>query len=195
MRSNPLQWPAGRPRTETPRYSQFKATLQEAERGVYYQLQQLGAEEVVITSNLRAARNGIPNTRQTAEDTGIAVYFDYNGERHCMAIDRYVYFWENMRAIEKSIEALRGLERWGGAEIVKTSLGGFKELPANAIITPPPTVRPWYDILEVQPVASHEVVEGAYKRLLHKVHPDKGGSSAAFMELQGAWKEYMEQRG
>jgi hypothetical protein len=194
MRSNPLQWPAGRPRTARPRFSQFKATLQEAERGVYYQLEMLGAEEVIITSNLRAGRGGIPSTRQTAEDTGIAVYFNYNGERHCMAIDRYMYFWENMRAIEKSLEAIRGLERWGGAEIVKTSLGGFKELPANAIITAP-AGRAWYDILEVQPTASREVVEGAYKRLLHKVHPDKGGNDAAFMELQNAWKEYMGQKG
>jgi len=192
MRSSPLLWPAGRPRTVHPKHSAFSSTLQEAEHGIYWQLGMLGAEKVIITSNLHVGKNGLPNIRQTAEDTGIAVYFDYKDSRHCMAIDRYVYFWENMRAIEKSLEAIRGLERWGGAEIVETSLGGFKELPMNAIITPPPASRPWYDVLEVQQIASKDVIEAAYKRLVHKRHADKGGSSMAFIELQNAFREGME---
>jgi hypothetical protein len=129
--------------------------LEKAEKGIAHQLKLLKATNSVITSNLISRADGAPAARQLADDTGIAVYFDYNGERHCRAIDRYKYFWENMRAIEKNIEAIRGLERWGGAEIVKTSLGGFKELPAQAIVTPY-TAKPWHEVLEVSPNASKD---------------------------------------
>lgn len=191
-RSSPLLWPMGRARTRVPITSKFDSSLSASERGVYKQIALLGGTNVIISSNLSVGRGGQILERQTAEDTGIAVYFDYNGSRHCVAIDRYRYFWENMRAIEKSIEALRGLERWGGAEIVKTSLGGFKELPANAIVTPY-TARPWHEMLEVLPTASMDIVEAAYKRKLHSAHPDKGGDTAAFMAVQAAFKQAKEQ--
>jgi hypothetical protein len=192
--SYPLLWPIGRPRTQYPKHSVFSASLYEAINGVNYQLHLLGASNVSITSNMRLGASSQLLSRQTSEDTGIAVYFDYDGSRHVVAIDRFQEFWENMRAIEKSLEAIRGLERWGGAEIVKTSLGGFKELPQNAIIMQE-TIRNWWDVLQVSQKAEIEIIEAAYKRLLHKTHPDKGGSVDAFQEVQQAYKQAKEGKG
>ncbi len=36
-------------------------------------------------------------------------------------------------------------------------------------------MRSYYDILEVSPSASDEVIRGAYKYLVQKWHPDKNG--------------------
>jgi hypothetical protein len=192
--SYPLVWPTGRPRTEHPRHSVFKASLYEATNGVNYQLHLLGASNVSITSNMRLGASSQLLSRQTSEDTGIAVYFDYDGSRHVVAIDRFCAFWENMRAIEKSLEALRGLERWGGAEIVKTSLGGFKELPQTIIVTQE-TRRQWWDVLQVSQSADWDIIEAAYKRLLHKTHPDKGGTAHTFQEVQQAYRQAKEGKG
>lgn len=54
------------------------------------------------------------------------------------------------------------------------------------------TVRAWWEVLQVSQTADMDVIEAAHKKLLHKVHPDKGGSDAAFMELQDAFKQAKE---
>lgn len=37
-----------------------------------------------------------------------------------------------------------------------------------------------------------DMIEAAYMRLLHKVHPDKAGSNVAFQELQNAFRQAKE---
>ncbi len=47
------------------------------------------------------------------------------------------------------------------------------------------------DILQVHPSASIEVIKAAYKALGLKKHPDKGGSTKEFQQLQGAYERML----
>jgi DnaJ-domain-containing protein 1 len=125
------------------------------------------------------------------EDPGVAVYFRLNGEQQCIPCDKWSSVPDNLHAIELTISALRGLERWGAKEMVNAAFRGFKALP-ETIIMGEHTARAWWEVLQVSQNADWEVIEAAYKRLLHKVHPDKGGSDFAFQELQNAFKQAKE---
>lgn len=61
-----------------------------------------------------------------------------------------------MRAIEKTIEALRGLERWGAKEMVNAPFRGFKALPASVTATLARSV-------EVSPTAGPDIIRAAYR--------------------------------
>ena len=72
--------------------------------------------------------------------------------------------WENMRALGKTIEAMRGIERWGAHEVIDQMFEGFTALPPpDKMTTPPPMHKAWHEVLEVSPNASPEVVHAAYK--------------------------------
>jgi curved DNA-binding protein CbpA len=49
--------------------------------------------------------------------------------------------------------------------------------------------RPWAEVLGVPPHASRETIDTAYRRLARQRHPDSGGDTAAFQELQAAYEE------
>ncbi|MET4003899.1 hypothetical protein ABIB48_002637 [Arthrobacter sp. UYCu511] len=124
----------------------------------------------------------------TPEDKGVAVYFTLNGEDQCFPCDRWNGVADNLHAIALSIGALRGLDRWGAKEMVNAAFRGFKALPAATIVTPY-QARLWYEVLEVAPTASPEVIKAAYRQQLLKHHPDQGGERQAFEEVQKAFRE------
>lgn len=186
----PLQWPPGWPRAKYTSYSKFgEFTFERMRMEVLRELGLLKATEIVISSNLRLRQDGFPYSDQRQpEDVGIAVYFKLNGEGQCIPCDKWHKVEDNLRAIVKTIEALRGIERWGAKEMVNAAFRGFKALPSSTIVTPYQS-RLWYDVLEVQPNASAEVIKAAYRQKLLKHHPDHGGEVAAFNEVQKAYKE------
>lgn len=185
----PLQWPASWPRTNTPNPARFQTSFARARNQLMRELDLLGATDIIISSNIELRRDGLPyaNQRQP-EDVGIAVYFKLDGEDQCVPCDKWTRTEDNMQAIRKTIEALRGLDRWGAKEMVNAAFRGFKALP-EAIIVGEHTARAWWEVLEVSQDASPEIIKAAYKQLLHKAHPDKGGSDWAFQELQKAYQE------
>lgn len=189
----PLYWPDHWPRTEYPVYSQFRSpTVASSRNLVLDELDRLGADRIVISSNMELNKNGYPSAQQRRmNDTGVAVYFHLNGEERCIPSDKYITVEENLHAVGRTIQALRSLERWGTGQIMEAAFRGFKALP-ESIIVGAGTTRAWYEVLEVSQEASMDVIDAVYKRLLHKVHPDKGGSTAAFSELQKAFKEAKE---
>jgi DnaJ-domain-containing protein 1 len=190
----PLSWPMGWPRSERPQWSSFKVTQDQAQRGIARELALLGATSVLISTNIPLRKDGLPysNFRQPS-DQGVAVYFHLNGNQQCIPCDKWRTVAENMRAIELTVAALRGLSRWGAKEMVTAAFAGFKALPANATVAPQVPTRPWHEVLEVAPTASKEIREAAYRSLLKRVHPDiPGGSETAFMELQRAFKEAIQ---
>jgi hypothetical protein len=126
------------------------------------------------------------------DDRGVAVYFNLNGEQQCIPCDKWSHVQDNLQAIRLTVEALRGLERWGAKEMVNAAFRGFKALPESAIVTPF-TARAWYEVLEVSPNASSETIKAAYRSMLHKHHPDKGGDELQFKEVQRAYQEAQAQ--
>lgn len=187
----PLTWPAGWPRTRHPRASRFDTSRHRAQNMIINELERLGAKSIVISTNLELRRDGLPYTKQThLDDQGVAVYFMLNGNEQCMPCDRWASIAENMQAIAKSIEALRGLDRWGAREMVDAAFRGFKALPVGAIV-PPRVQRPWHEVLEVSPTASPDVIRAAWKQLVLKYHPDNKntGDEQNFTEVQDAYRQ------
>jgi hypothetical protein len=97
--------------------------------------------------------------------------------------DKWDSIRDNLHAVAKTIEALRGVERWGTGEMVDAAFAGFTAIPASATAgIPVRPRRPWYEVLG-------EVVEAAGKAMQSKTHPDAGGSEAEFQEVQDAIRE------
>lgn len=186
----PLQYPAGWSRSQTQQISKFgRYTFEQMRTEVLRELKLLGATDVIISSNLRLRQDGYPYSGQRQpEDTGIAVYFKLEGQDQCIPCDKWHRVEDNMRAIAKTIEALRGIERWGAKEMVNAAFRGFKALPEATIVTPY-QARAWYEVLEVSQNAGIDVIRAAYRAKLKIVHPDVGGSAEEFMELEKAYRE------
>ena len=151
----PLSWPAAWPRTASHlrRAAKFgrqvHGTYQSGsswsriERGVsvaegtgrvQLELERLGVmrDDVVISTNMELRRDGLPRSdRRAPQDPGVAVYWTLDGEKQCIAADIYQTVGENLAAIAASVDALRAIERHGGAQILKRAFLGLKALPAS----------------------------------------------------------------
>ena len=187
----PLTWPAGWPRTQNPGRPKFESkTIDWEARDIVRELRLMQATNIIINSNMQYRNDGLPYTRQNVSDTGVAVYFKLNGEDQCIPCDKWARLEDNLRAIAKTINAMRGIERWGAKEMVNAAFRGFKALPAS-IITPAPH-RDWWVVLGVSEHANALEVKSAYREALKLHHPDAGGNAADFKEIQDAYKEWQE---
>jgi len=163
----PLKWPNAWPRTEVRARggAGFRTTLDKACKNLVHELRLFGATALVIASNVPLRRDGRPYADGDPEDPGCAVWFEKDGEQRCIAADRWNHVAHNMQALAKSIEAMRGLERWGTGQILKRTLDAFLALPApsgGAGVTFPDSGKWWLN-LGVQPDAPLSVCEAAYK--------------------------------
>jgi len=197
IESFPLHWPVGRGRTAN--YSRRNGHLNKMPAGRVRQLlsselRKMGVSDYVISSNVAIRRDGLPYANQKApEDPGVVLYFTRKGVDIAISCDAWQTVDANLRAVGLTIEAIRGMERWGTEEMIDRAFTGFKALP-EAIIVTEHTSRTWWEVLQVSQSADWDIIEAAYKRMLHKTHPDKGGSDSAFQELQNAFKQAKEQR-
>jgi DnaJ-domain-containing protein 1 len=96
------------------------------------------------------------------------------------ACDRWLKIEHNMQAIAKTIEALRGIARWGTGDMLEAAFTGFAALAA------PGSKRHWREVLGVAPGADMALVRAAYRTLASRHHPDKGGSHETMAELNAA---------
>lgn len=155
------------------------------------QLYRVPPDSIVISTNLRTRGDGLPysNARQP-EDPGVAVYFELDGEAHCSPCDKWDRVADNLAAIAKHIEATRGQERWGVADV--RSSFKFAALPS------PETAggTPWYEVLGVPRDTAPADVQLAYRRAAARAHPDRPeGSDDAFDRVQRAWEQARQELG
>ena len=87
-----------------------------------------------------------------------------------------------MVAIRKTIEAIRGIERWGASDMMNRAFQGFVALEH--------TGSHWSDVLGVARNADPELVKHTYKQLRSRYHPDNGGDPDKFNAVLKAWEEY-----
>jgi hypothetical protein len=126
----PLQWPDGLPRTERKASSQFRSSLSAALKNVKSSLELFAKDsgkqvtEIVLSSNVGGLDVGQP------ADTGVAAWFEWDGQQRCIAVDRYPKVEDNLQAIHHIIEARRTEMRHGGLHIVRQTFKGFTALPA-----------------------------------------------------------------
>jgi hypothetical protein len=200
----PLQWPAGWPRTpagatKPGRFamkssgksflSMTDITIAEATRRVLGELDRMGIDrqDVVISTNLTLRLDGLPRSGQAApRDAGAAVYWETSkGERRVMAIDQYGKVEENLAAIAATLDAMRAIERHGGAQILDRAFTGFTALPA------PAAAKAWREVMIFgESTPTREQLRQRYRELARTRHPDRaGGSDAAMSELNVALAE------
>jgi len=174
----PLTWPPGKARQRYPEEARFRCTLGVAIREVQAEVSRLGGRDLIISSNLPLRRDGVPyaNASQPS-DRGVAVYFNYKKKPMCFACDRWKKIEDNVRAIAKTIDALRGIERWGSGQMVEQAFTGFAALPAPE--------QPW-QVLGVSSHATADEVRSAYRRLASDFHPDRGGDEQKMMRINAA---------
>lgn len=172
-RRYPLVWPEGWPRTPAwQRVSApFKVTPAQARDEMLRELDLLGARDVIISSDQRLNRDGSLSTaRYQLLDTGVAVYFTRKGTEVVLACDQYDDLHHNIRAIGKTIEALRGIERWGASDMLDRAFTGFTALAAP---------EQWWDVLGVSPAATSAEINAAWRAKMRDAHPDRAGGSDA----------------
>lgn len=214
----PLQWPVGwkrtpassrgvgrfnKKRTQTTRYGDGTThswqrsedvTIGEATNRLLAELERMGVREydVVISSNLQLRLDGLPRSGQAQPaDPGVAVYWRDAGRDRCMAIDLYSKVEQNIAALAATIDAMRAIERHGGASILDRAFTGFTALPAPIVAG---MSRPWWEVLQVPRDAKREDVKAAYRRLASAAHPDKeGGSHERMAELNAAQEQALKE--
>ena len=181
----PLHWPNGWPRTKNPQRSRFDVSMATARDGLFAEIARMSGSYPVLSSNLELRNDGLPRAQQREPiDAGVAVYFMRKGKQMVFACDRWDRAKDNVRAIEKTIEAMRGIERWGASDMLERAFSAFEALPAPGSMVK----RSWRDILGFEPDRrpTKEDIESAYRAKAKKAHPDAGGSNDAMAELNEA---------
>lgn len=170
-------------------------------------------DNLVISTNLLLRLDGLPRSSQRdPDDPGVAVYWSDpampGNPPRCMAIDRYDRVADNLAAVAATLDAMRAIERHGGAAVLERAFTGFTALPA------PEVKDPWWEVLgwrtramllsagvdrgllqSCNPFeAERQLVVDAYRRLRSKHHPDKpGGDAAEFRRVQAAYDQYQQE--
>lgn len=208
----PLFWPQGWKRTLS--YSRTRAKFGKrtfVDRGVNDQGQRMGwhtkgalsinqgtervlnvldqmgfNKSVIISSNLALRNDGLPRSGQREpDDPGVAVFWGNGVQARCIAVDQYDRVADNLAAIAATLEAMRAIERHGGAAILERAFTGFVALPAP---------ESWWQVLGLSgPNVSREEIEQMHRRLIMQHHPDRGGDADQAARINRARDQGLEQ--
>jgi hypothetical protein len=202
----PLTWPAGWKRCQVRTRAKFKGragkwgsesgqftpaqalTIDQATRRVIDELRRFGIPDwnVIVSTNLELRNDGLPRSNQRAPaDPGAAVYWKDGKQERCIAVDRYDRVADNLAAIAATLDAMRAIERHGGAAILDRAFTGFTALPAPE--------QP-FQVLGVGANASREEIERAFRLLASKHHPDRGGDAGTMSRINQARDAMLEGR-
>ncbi len=192
------EWP-GKP---TPPWEQgmspFSAKYNQTLDLLEYELGRLGARDVLIQAYLKREdirNDGWPRADARPSRPGVIVSFDVpqpeqGGKRINMAFpcDRFNRMEDNIRAIAKSLEALRMVDRYGVTRNSEQYRGFAQLLEAKAW-----TVDESAAFLEVKTgIPAHVIVHfasnyrAAYREAAKSMHPDQGGNPHEWKLLQDA---------
>jgi hypothetical protein len=174
-RAYPLQWPKSWPRTAHDKResgSQFKQTLSGALAGLREEIRRLGGKNLVLSSNYTLGN-------EHPKEQAVVAYFEYDGKQVAIPCDRWAKLEANVRAIALTIQAMRGIERWGAKHMIAAMFTGFRALHERS------GEDPW-EILGVSDGATEKQILDAYRDKAKIAHPDHGGSSADFNRITEA---------
>lgn len=190
----PLFWPSGWPRARGRQSASFGVMREqsgqnyksrkalnatEATRRLEAELERLGAKEPLLSTNQELTLSGMPKSGSEPGDPGAAVFFKYKGKDVALACDKWDRLADNIAALAKHIEAMRGMDRWG--------VGTVEQLFTGYIALPAP--EQWWNVLGCLRTAPRDVVERARRRAASLAHPDQGGSDAAMARVNAAWEQ------
>lgn len=209
----PLQWPAGWKRTDysdrreakfgKARYKQGDRwvsaralTVSEACERVLAELVRMGVDrnDIVISTNVETRLDGLSRSdRPAPHDVGVCVYWQQGkAPMRCMAIDQYDRVADNLAAVAATLEAMRAIERHGGAAILDRAFTGFTALPAPIVAG---MKRPWRDVLgfPTEATVNESMIAARYRQLVAVHHEAKGGDPVKMAELNVARDEALKE--
>lgn len=175
----PLYWPEGKPRAKFRVNSAFKTGFGKARQFLLWEVERMGGKNIILSTNVPLNKgDGLPRSNFTPNDPAVAVYFNRKGKPMAFACDKYSRVTDNMQAIGKTIEALRGIERWGTSEMMEQAFRGFTALPEKSS-------QSWRADLgfAAEQAVSIDDIQTAFRTLAHQHHPDKGGDPEKFRHL------------
>ena len=188
----PDQWPLGRPKEGGRKTAQWKhqGSRLDFDQAVRRLAEQVALvtragnpwrmRELTLGTNFELRVDGRPRRNSSYPwDTAVTFFFELDGQPHVLACDRWDRIEDNIAAIAAHIEALRGQERWGVADM-KQAFAGHVALPAP---------EQWWQVLGVRSDASADEVDRAWREKMRTAHPDQGGSEAAAQRLNWARTE------
>lgn len=190
IESYPLQWPAGYHRTARPTnsYKFYPSKLDAEIYSLREELRRMKATGIVVSTNIPVKGDGNPySTYSKPADVGVAVYFSRENKAMALCCDKWNTVEANLRALSMSVDAMRGLDRWGVSQIMERAFMGFKALPEKA------ASFPWWDVLGLSRTCTKKEVEAAYKKKIKVHHPDNGGDPNKYQELQEAYQQGLKQ--
>ncbi len=185
----PLKWPAGWKRTQFRQKARFDTPFGRARNELLFELRHLGAKNVIISSNIPLRRDGLPYAEYREPlDPGVAVYFELDGKNQCFPCDRWNLAVDNLQAIRLTVQALRGLERWGSKEMINATFQGFQALPEH---THEDTVNPIKTQDFFAGCTTPDEIKARRRNLARDLHPDKGGKPEEFSEMMKQFDKKM----
>lgn len=177
----PLTWPEGWPRATVRKRGQFSHQKNQI---TFYRAEQRATEELgrlVDHQSLVVSSNVIRD--REPKDPGVAMYWreTATGTDRVIAIDIYDRAADNLAAIAATIEAMRAIDRHGGATILNRAFTGFTALP-------PP--KSCWEILGVGKMASEEAIETTWKAKIRECRRNRpDGSDPREADLNAARDE------
>lgn len=208
--ANPLQWPVGWKRSTYRNEGKFykgkqgvdgnasRLSVNDGAKRVLDELGRMGVKEadVIISTNLAPSfGSSLGNSRGSqVNDPGVAVYWTTrNKPQRVIAVDRYRSVADNLAAVAATLDAMRAIDRHGGAVVMDRAFEGFAALPAPA--KSPPS-RTWSDILGVDAHnCTRDDIDRAYRELAKRLHPDAGGTVGQMVVLNEAVGQARRARG
>jgi DnaJ-domain-containing protein 1 len=207
----PLQWPGNWPRTaanerrpatfrqsqerpaalvaagaQKPRKAQIILSVAASVERLEYQLGQIGASQVVLSTNVEPTLSGRPRGNAADPiDVGAAVYFKLNGADRVLACDKWTRVADNIAALAAHIDAIRRIDRYGVGSLDQAFRGYTALQPATC---------EWWLVLGVERNAPIEKIEAAFTKLAKEHHPDRGGDANQMARLTEARRLAKEER-
>jgi hypothetical protein len=206
----PEHWPRTRPGSRRQaRFGQF--SFGRSRDDLVAELRRLGASHVTLCCDVPVRHDGLPyaNSSEPA-DPGIAVRFHWRGKPYEIACDSYTRARDNLRAVAKTVEAMRAIERHGASQLLERALSSFTALPPGKDGVSQPPRRPWWEVLGLptfEGMTFHEIAgdpkhalrvhllklaEVIYRDKIRSAHPDKGGSPEEMIALNLAIQQARE---
>lgn len=185
----PLQWPEGWKRTISRGMPKFEASNFGRIRDRVMRRLRARGSYCVITSDLPLRSDGMPYADARCQDPGVAVWWVEKGKEMVIACDRWRSLSHNLSAIDRTLEAMAGIERWGADTMVDRVFSGFAALPppggtSDGTDSVMPAAMPnWREVFEfpgvfeqLGPSDKLAFVKLRYRERIALVHPDKGGN-------------------
>ena len=185
----PLCWPHGWQRNVVRDPSRFKVTFGRARDELMREIARMNGRNPILSTNIPIRKDGLPYSGYAQpKDPAAAVYFTYKGKPMCFACDRWNKIEDNIWSICKTIEALRGIDRWGASDMLDRAFTGFAALPSPA--------NEWWQVLGLpakpNPTPTeYKSVKEIRNRLAMKYHPDSGETKSPEMmaKINQAWEQ------